>query len=302
MKTAILIPCYNEALTISKVVADFRKVLPDSVIYVYDNNSTDGTAEIALQSGAVVCREIMQGKGNVIRKMFADIEADIYILIDGDGTYHVPSVCLMIDLLKRNNYDMVVGHRKETMATAYRFGHRFGNKTLTALVRFIFGSLIQDMLSGYRVMTRRFVKTFPAHSSGFEIETELTVYALEMRLGVAEIESPYDSRPTGSSSKLRTYRDGFLILTTIINLVRDQKPFFFFTLLAFMLFLISVILAVPIFNEYLLTGLVPRLPTALLSVGLSLSGTVAFFAGIILDSVSRGRREAKRLNFLSIAR
>jgi len=299
LKIAVLIPCYNEALTIAGVVKDFRLALPEAEIYVYDNNSSDGTAEIALSAGAIVRIESAQGKGNVIRKMFSDVEADLFILVDGDGTYDVPSVALMIEVLRNNNDDMVVCRRIETHNNSYRFGHKFGNKILTSLVRFSFGRPISDMLSGYRVLTRRFVKTFPAHSRGFEIETELTIAALEMRLGFTEIGAPYNPRPLGSSSKLRTYRDGFLILGTIINLIRDQKPFLFFSLVAALCFLLSFTLAIPVIDEYIQTGLVPRLPTALLSVALSLSGLLTFMAGIIVDSISRGRREVKRLHFLS---
>lgn len=300
MDIAVLIPCYNEAATIEGVIVAFRRELPDATVYVYDNNSTDETAARAEQAGAVVCSESLQGKGNVVRRMFADVEADIYILVDGDGTYHAPGAPEMVRTLLDDKLDMVTGKRESTDEAAYRPGHQLGNRVLTGLVARIFGTGVSDMLSGYRVMSRRFVKTFAAHSSGFEIETELTVHALEMRMAMTEVPGPYDSRPEGSQSKLNTYRDGVRILRTIVNLVRDEKPLLFFTSVAMITLLTAIGLAVPIFLEYLETGLVPRFPTAILSTGLALVAMIAFTAGLILDSVVRGRRELKRMHYLAL--
>lgn len=302
MQIAILIPCYNEAASIKSVVHDFRMALPNASIFVYDNNSTDETVPLAEEAGAVVRSEPIQGKGNVVRRMFADIEADIYVLIDGDGTYYVPAVQEMVQTLVDHNLDMVTGKRNKTAVSAYRLGHQQGNRLLTGLVTWAFGAGVSDMLSGYRVMSRRFVKTFPAHASGFEIETELTVHALEMRMLTAEVRAPYYPRPEGSESKLSTYRDGIRILRTIVNLVRDQKPLIFFTSMAAISLFAAISLAAPIFFEYLKTGLVPRFPTAILSMGLTLVTMVAFTAGLILDSVVRGRRELKRMHYLGMER
>lgn len=302
MQIAILIPCYNEAVTIKSVVRDFRMALPNASVFVYDNNSTDKTALLAEEAGGLVRSESVQGKGNVVRRMFADIEADIYVLIDGDGTYDIPAAQRMIQTLVDHNLDMVTGKREMTAMSAYRLGHQEGNRLLTGVVTWIFGAGVSDMLSGYRVMSRRFVKTFPAHSSGFEIETELTVHALDMRMATAEVRGHYYPRPAGSESKLSTYRDGVRILRTIVNLVRDQKPLLFFISISVAALVVAISLATPIFFEYLETGLVPRLPTAILSMGLVLVAMIAFAAGIILDSVARGRRELKRMHYLGVER
>jgi glycosyltransferase involved in cell wall biosynthesis len=302
MQIAVLVPCFNEEATIELVIKDFRDAIPESMICVYDNNSTDQTAIVAEKAGAIVRREMLQGKGNVVRRMFADIEADIYVLVDGDGTYHAPKSIEMVQTLIDNNLDMVSGKRERTEASAYRLGHQQGNRMLTALVGWTFGAGVSDMLSGYRVMSRRFVKTFPAHASGFEIETELTVHALEMRMAIAEVPGPYYPRPEGSESKLSTYRDGARILRTIFNLLRDEKPLLFFASIAAVTLLAAIFLAMPILVEYVETGLVPRFPTAMLSMGLALVAMVAFTAGLILDSVVRGRRELKRMHYLGMER
>lgn len=298
-RIAVLVPCYNEAVTIAAVVEDFRKALPRATIYVYDNNSTDGTAEVAARAGAVVRREKRQGKGAVVRRMFADIEADIYLMVDGDGTYDAASARLLVDRLREGPYDLVNGARVESAQAAYRPGHRFGNKMLTGLVTFIFGSASRDMLSGYKAMSRRFVKSFPALSTGFEIETELLVHALELGISADEVDTPYRERPPGSTSKLRTIHDGMRILRLITRMVKEERPLLFFSILAATLALLSVALATPILLDYLSTGLVPRLPTAVLAVGLMLSGVISLFAGLILDTVTRGRRETKRLRYLA---
>jgi glycosyltransferase involved in cell wall biosynthesis len=301
MKIAVLIPCYNEEKAIPSVVRDFRAALPDADIYVYDNNSKDRTVELAREAGAFVRCEPLQGKGNVVRRMFADIEADIYIMVDGDGTYDAPSAIRMIDRLLSGHLDMVVGSRLQTDAeNAFRAGHHFGNKLLTGTVSRIFGDRFDDMLSGYRVFSRRFVKSFPAVSAGFETETELAVHALSLRLPVAEIETPYGARPEGSVSKLNTYRDGIRISWMILQLFREERPMAFFTLLFGAFLLISVGLGVPVVIDFMETGLVPRLPTALLSTGIMLLAFLSLVAGFVLDNVTRGRRELKRLAYLAI--
>lgn len=302
MQIAVLIPCHDEAATVGSVIRDFRAALPEAVIYVYDNNSSDATAALAEEAGAVVRRETLQGKGNVVRRMFGDIEADVYVLVDGDDTYHAAGVPEMVRMLVDDNLDMVTGKRESTDQAAYRPGHQLGNRVLTGLVARIFGTGVSDMLSGYRVMSRRFVKTFAAHSTGFEIETELTVHALEMRMAMAEVPGPYKSRPEGSESKLNTYRDGVMILRTIVNMVRDERPLLFFGSAAVVTLLLAIGLAGPVFIEYLETGLVPRFPTAILSTGLVLVAIIAFTAGLILDSVVRGRRELKRMHYLGMQR
>lgn len=301
-RTAVLIPCYNEEASIWKVVADFRAALPDATVYVYDNNSGDRTAEIAQEAGAVIRNETLPGKGNVVRRMFADIDADIYVLVDGDDTYHAPSALEMIEQLIDQELDMVNGARVDEVKEAYRPGHRLGNLVLTRLVASIFGNRFTDMLSGYRVFSRRFVKSFPALSSGFEIETELTVHALELRMPVAEVETPYGNRPEGSTSKLHTVADGLRILRTIAALIKEERPLLFFSLVAALLAILSVVLAIPIFREYFETGLVPRFPTAILCSALGLLACLSFYAGLILDTVTTGRRELKRLVYLQLAR
>lgn len=297
---AVMVPCLNEEAAIGKVVADFRRALPDAMIFVYDNGSTDRTVEVAHAAGAIVRSEPLKGKGNVMRRMFADIEADIYVLVDGDDTYHAPSVNELIQLLVGNSLDMVNGAREEKHEDAYRRGHRFGNWLLTSLVAWFFGARFKDMLSGYRIMSRRFVKSFPALASGFEIETELTVHALQLRLPIAEKPTPYRERPPASASKLRTIPDGIRIVRLIARLVREERPLEFFSSVAAALAIIAVILAFPVIAEYLHTGLVPRLPTAVLSTGLILLGFLSFSCGLILATVTRGRIEAKRLQYLGI--
>jgi glycosyltransferase involved in cell wall biosynthesis len=297
---AVLIPCYNEEAAIAKVIADFKHTLPQAAIYVYDNNSKDRTVDVAKQAGAIVRTETLQGKGNVVRRMFADIEADIYVLVDGDATYDAPSAPKMIQMLRDQSLDMVNGSRVTDIEKAYRPGHRFGNWLLTGMVSWIFGSRFSDMLSGYRIMSRRYVKSFPALSAGFETETELTVHALELRMPIAEVATPYKDRPEGSVSKLSTFKDGFRILWTILVLVKEERPMQFFSLLALFFAAISTALIVPIFVEFLQTGLVPRLPTAVLSMGLMILGFLSITCGLILDTVTRGRREMKRMRYLNI--
>ncbi len=299
-KIAVMIPCYNEEVTIGGVIAEFRAALPNATIYVYDNNSRDRTVAVAREAGAVVGRETLQGKGNVIRRMFADIEADVYVLVDGDATYHAPSAPEMVSLMLAERLDMVNGTRVSDIEAAYRPGHRFGNLLLTGIVRTIFGDRIKDMLSGYRVFSRRFVKTFPALSGGFETETEFTVHALELSMPIGEVETPYRERPPGSASKLNTVRDGFRILFTIVRLVKEERPLQFFSVSGVVLALLAVLLAVPLLAEFSRTGLVPRLPTAVLATGLVGLAFLSFTCGLILDSVSRGRTEVKRLAYLSV--
>jgi glycosyltransferase involved in cell wall biosynthesis len=299
-RIGVLIPCYNEEIAISHVVRDFKAALPEAIIYVYDNNSNDRTKEVATELGAVVRAEPLQGKGNVVRRMFADIEADVYVLVDGDNTYHAASAPAMVKTLIENQLDMVNGKRVSAVQAAYRRGHRFGNAMLTTLVSYIFGKRFTDMLSGYRVFSRRFVKSFPALSSGFEIETELTVHALELRMPTAEIDTPYVDRPEGSVSKLHTYRDGWRILTTILILVKEERPLQFFGSVAGLLISLALALSIPLFTNYIETGLVPRFPTAILATGMVLLGFLSLIAGLILDTVTVGRREAKRMRYLQI--
>ena len=297
---AVLVPCYNEEKSIAKVVADFRAVLPGATIFVFDNNSTDRTVEVARAAGAEVFTEPHQGKGHVVRRMFTDVEADIYVLVDGDATYDAPSAPKMVDLLLRERLDMVVGTRVDREVAAYRKGHRTGNWLLTTFVAQVFGRAFTDMLSGYRVFSRRFVKSFPVLSGGFEIETELTVHALELGLPVAEVPTPYYARVSGSASKLNTWRDGFRILRTIFKLYRAEQPLRFFGTIGAMLALIAVGLAIPVLVTYFETGLVPRLPTAILSMGLMVLAFLCVAAGLILDTVTRGRRETKLFAYLAL--
>lgn len=299
-RIAVLIPCYNEAEAISSVVRDFAAALPEASIYVYDNNSSDATREQARQAGAIVRSETFQGKGNVVRRMFADVEAEVYVLVDGDGTYDAPSARRMVDLLLEESLDMVNGARVPVASSAFRPGHLFGNRLLTGTVAVIFGDRLKDMLSGYRVMSRRFIKSFPALASGFETETELTVHALELRLPIAEVQTPYRDRPSGSQSKLRTFRDGWRILRTIFFLVKEERPLQFFSTVALALAIASIVLGWPLVVEFIQTGLVPRLPTAVLATGLMLLAAVSFVAAMILDTVTVGRRELKRLHYLSL--
>jgi glycosyltransferase involved in cell wall biosynthesis len=297
-RLAVLVPCFNEEVAIAKVVADFRSALPEAAIYVYDNNSTDRTAEVARAAGALVRREMHQGKGNVVRRMFADVDADIYVLVDGDATYDAASARAMIARLVEDRLDMVVAARVEKDEAAYRPGHRTGNRLLTRFFASAFGATFTDILSGYRVFSRRFVKSFPVLSRGFEIETELAVHALELELAVAEVATPYYARPAGSASKLSTWRDGLRILATIAGLFRSERPLAFFSAIGVVLALVSVVLAIPIFVTYLQQGVVPRLPTAVLSTGLMLLAFLSIVAGLVLDTVTRGRREMKLIAYL----
>jgi len=298
-RIVVLVPCYNEEAAIARVVADFRACLPDAVVYVYDNNSTDRTVEVARAAGAVVRREPRQGKGHVVRRMFADVEADVYVLVDGDATYDAPSARAMIARLVEGGLDMVVGARRDQEEAAYRPGHRVGNRMLTGFVARVFGAPFVDMLSGYRVFSRRFVKSFPVLSSGFEIETELTIHALNLELPVAEIETPYFARPPGSVSKLSTWRDGLRILANIVRLYRAERPLPFFGWIGAALAAVSIVLAIPIFITYVERGVVPRFPTALLSTGLMILAWLAVACGLVLDTVTRGRREMKMLAYLA---
>ncbi|HET6183899.1 MAG TPA: glycosyltransferase family 2 protein [Acetobacteraceae bacterium] len=297
---AVLIPCHNEEVAIGRVVADMRAALPTATIYVYDNNSTDRTVEVARAAGAVVRREILQGKGNVVRRMFADVDADVYVLVDGDDTYDAAVAPLMVSTLLEGDYDMVNGAREAAVEAAYRPGHRFGNVVLTRIVTSIFGNRISDILSGYRVFSRRFVKSFPALSVGFETETEFTVHALELKMPIAEVRTAYRDRPAGSASKLRTFTDGIRILRTILVLIKEERPLQFFALTGFVLLVAAVALGLPVVVEFARTGLVPRLPTAVLASGLVILSWLSLVCGLILDSVARGRKEIKRLAYLAI--
>jgi glycosyltransferase involved in cell wall biosynthesis len=298
-RIAVLIPCYNEEAAIATVVGDFRNAVPEADIYVYDNNSRDRTVEIARAAGAIVRSETLQGKGRVVRRMFAEVEADIYILVDGDATYDAPSARAMAARIVTDRLDMVVGARVDQEEAAYRRGHRFGNRILTAFVADVFGKTFTDILSGYRAFSRRFVKSFPALSGGFEIETELTVHALELELPVAEIETPYYARPEGSHSKLNTWRDGVRILSTIVKLYRSERPLGFFSAIGISMAIMSVGFAIPIVITYLREGIVPRLPTAVLSTGLMIIAALAITCGLVLDTVTRGRREIELLAYLA---
>jgi len=295
---AVLIPCYNEVGTIARVIGDFRQILPDATIYVYDNNSTDGTAATAEAAGAIVRREARQGKGYVVRRMFADIEADIYLLVDGDATYEAAAAPKIIETMIAGPFDKVNGARIPAQKSAFRAGHVLGNAMLTGLVARIFGARSRDMLSGYKALSRRFVKTFPSISSGFEIETELLVHALELDIPMAEVDTIYYERPAGSVSKLSTFRDGFRILWLILHLIRDLMPLQFFSGLACLLAILSIGLGIPVITEFLEIGSVPRLPTAVMALGLMILAFLSLFAGLILDSVARGRREMKLMAYL----
>ena len=299
LRIAVLVPCFNEQAAVATVVADFRKAVPTAEIFVYDNNSTDRTVEVASAAGAIVRSERRQGKGHVVRRMFADIDADIYVLVDGDATYDAPSAPRMIDTLLDGHLDMVVGLRVDQSAAAYRPGHRAGNWMLTRFLAVVFGQDFKDILSGYRVFSRRFVKSFPVLSDGFEIETELSVHALELALPVAEIATPYYARPDGSFSKLNTWRDGFRILGTILKLYRSEKPLRFFTVIGVFLMAVSMVLAIPVIVTYVEEGVVPRLPTAVLSTGLMIVAMLSVSSGLVLDTVTRGRRKVKLLAYLS---
>jgi glycosyltransferase involved in cell wall biosynthesis len=297
-RIAVLVPCFNEEASIASVVADFRAALPTAKVYVYDNNSSDRTFDIAALAGAIVRRETHQGKGNVVRRMFADVEADIYVLVDGDATYDAPSARAMIARLIEDRLDMVVAARIAKDQAAYRLGHRTGNRLLTAFFASVFKAKFTDILSGYRIFSRRFVKSLPVLSRGFEIETEFAVHALELELEVAEFPTPYYARAHGSSSKLHTWRDGFRIVSTIVGLYRSERPLAFFSILGGALAIVSITLAMPIFVTYVQEGVVPRIPTAILSTGLMLLAFVSIVAGLVLDTVTRGRREMKLIAYL----
>jgi glycosyltransferase involved in cell wall biosynthesis len=296
---AVILPCYNEEAAIAQTVAGFRAALPDAAIYVYDNNSADRTVEVARSAGAIVRTERMQGKGNVVRRMFADVDADIYVMADGDATYDATAAPAMIAKMLGEGLDMVVGTRIHKAADAYRRGHVLGNRAMTGLLARLFGRSFTDIFSGYRVFSRRFVKSFPVLSAGFEIETEISVHALELKMPVGEVETRYLARPEGSASKLSTYRDGARIARTILTLYRIEKPILFFGIVALALSALAVLLAVPLVMTYMETGLVPRFPTAILATGLVILAALSSFAGLILDTVVRGRREMRRLAYLA---
>ena len=295
----MLLPCYNEEAAIAATVAGFKAALPGATVYVYDNNSRDKTREVAAKAGAVVRTERQQGKGNVVRRMFADVDADIYLMADGDLTYDPKAAPAMVDLLLAEQLDMIVGTRKHEEKDAYRGGHVLGNKLFTGILSGLFGRSFTDIFSGYRVFSRRFVKSFPVLSSGFEIETEISVHALELRMPVGEVETAYAARPEGSESKLSTYRDGWRILKTILVLYRVERPTLFYGAIGAFLVGLAVVLAIPLVITYLNTGLVPRFPTAILVTGMTVIAVLCFFAGLILDTVTRGRREVRRLAYLS---
>jgi glycosyltransferase involved in cell wall biosynthesis len=300
MKVAVLIPCYNEEAAIATVVGEFRAALPGATIYVYDNNSRDQTAACAAAAGAVVRRESRQGKGNVVRRMFADIEADIYVLVDGDDTYDAGAAPRMIQQMLADGADLLTARRIHSHADAYRRGHLVGNRMLTGLTSALFRVRLSDMLSGYRVFSRRFVKSFPFTAEGFAIETELTVHAVRLMMPMSEMETRYKERAVGSVSKLNTWRDGLRILGTIAYLVREERPLVFFTAIFALLALASVVAGTPVVTDYLATGQVPRLPTAVLATGLMVLAFLSMVCGLILDTVTRGRWEAKRMAYLAI--
>ena len=299
-RIAVILPCYNEEAAIGQTVRAFREALPVAQVYVYDNNSRDGTRAVAERAGAVVRTERMQGKGHVVRRMFAEIDADVYVMADGDATYDASAAPLMVSRLLDEQLDMVVGARASEVDAAYRRGHRLGNAMLTGILARMFGRSFSDILSGYRVFSRRFVKSFPVLSEGFEIETEISVHALELRMPVAELTTAYGARPEGSASKLSTYRDGWRILKTMLNLYRLERPIAFFGAIGGALIALAVLLAIPLFITFFKTGLVPRVPTAVLCTGLVLLACLSAVCGLILDTVTRGRREMKRLAYLSL--
>ncbi|KQZ65201.1 glycosyl transferase [Sphingopyxis sp. Root1497] len=300
IRVAVLLPCYNEGLVLRTVIERFRAALPDATIYVYDNNSRDDSVAVAQSAGAVVRSEKRQGKGFVVRRMFADIDADIYIMCDADETYDASAVSSLVAELVDNGLDMVVGTRVDTSGTAYRPAHRFGNWMLTSLVRTMFGGGFSDMLSGYRIFSRRFVKSFPLMSQGFEIETELTIHALQLAMPVAEMPTRFKDRIEGSESKLQTVSDGFRILWTIVTLLKQERPFFLFGIVALAMMTASLIFGYPVIAEYMRSGTVPRLPTAILATGTMILGFLSLFSGLILDTVTRGRKEAKLLRYLEL--
>jgi glycosyltransferase involved in cell wall biosynthesis len=300
VKIAVLVPCYNEEAAIATVVRDFRAALPGAEIYVYDNNSKDQTVARARQAGAVVRSEMRQGKGNVVRRMFADIEADIYVLVDGDDTYDAGAAQRMVTQMIGEGADLLTARRIHTDAAAYRPGHVFGNRMLTGLTSLLFNVHLSDMLSGYRVFSRRFVKSFPFTAEGFAIETELTVHAVRLMMPLSEMDTRYKERPVGSVSKLNTWRDGFRILMAISYLVREERPLVFFSTIALLFAAVSLLIGAPVVSDYLVTGQVPRLPTAVLATGLMVIAFLSLTCGLILDTVTRGRWEAKRMAYLAI--
>ena len=298
-RIAVLLPCFNEEAAIAEVITGFRASLPGAAIYVYDNNSRDATVERARAAGAIVRCERMQGKGHVVRRMFADVDADIYVMADGDLTYDPKAAPAMVEQLVAEQLDMVVGTRQHEAKAAYRGGHVLGNRLFTSLLSRLFGRSFSDIFSGYRVFSRRFVKSFPVLSEGFEIETEMSVHALELRMPVGEVVTAYGSRPEGSESKLSTFRDGWRILRTILTLYRVEKPVLFYGAIGAVLLVAALLLSVPLVVTYLDTGLVPRFPTAILVTGMVIVAVLCFFAGLILDTVTRGRREMRRLAYLA---
>ena len=299
-RIAVILPCYNEQATIAKTVRDFKAALPAASVYVYDNNSKDRTADLAREAGAIVRTEMRQGKGNVMRRMFADVEADIYVLADGDDTYDASQAPALIAKLTNEELDLVTGRRVHTQAAAYRAGHVWGNKMLTGLTAMMFNVKLKDMLSGYRIMSRRFVKSFPFTATGFAIETELTVHAVRLLMPMAEVDTAYKERPEGSASKLNTYRDGFRILFAIAKLIREERPLFFFSAIAAILAGVALILGWQLAVYFIAHGTVPRLPTALLATGLVIIAFLSLMSGLILDTVTRGRWEAKRMAYLAL--
>ena len=298
-RIAVLLPCYNEEAAIVRTIEGFQAALPGAAIFVYDNNSRDRTVELALAAGVEVRTERMQGKGNVVRRMFADIDADIYLMADGDLTYDPAAAPAMVKLLIDDGLDMVVGTRLHDASDAYRGGHVLGNRIFTGLLSRLFGRSFSDIFSGYRVFSRRFVKSFPVLSEGFEIETEISVHALELRMPVGEVETAYGARPEGSESKLSTFRDGWRILRTIATLYRIERPVLFYGSIGGLLLIAAILLSIPLVLTYLNTGLVPRFPTAILVTGMTIIAVLCFFAGLILDTVTRGRREMRRLAYLA---
>lgn len=300
-KVAVIIPCYNEESAIEKVVIDYKASLPSSDIYVFDNNSSDNTAEKAILAGATVYHVGYKGKGNVVRRMFADVDADIYVMVDGDDTYEAAAAPEMINRLLNDNLDMVVGTRVENGdEKTYRPGHRMGNKLLTGTVSAIFKGTFSDMLSGYRVFSRRYAKSFPCHSHGFEIETELTIHALELRMRIGEVSTKYGERPEGSVSKLSTYRDGIKILKTIIQLYAYERPLFFYSLIALFFAIVSLAIGTPVITEFIDTGLVPKFPSVVAAASIMIMAMLSIVCGVISHLVTISRRESKYLTYLSI--
>lgn len=298
---ALIVPCYNEALTIKKVIDDFKQAIPKLFVVICDNNSTDQTTEVARKAGAMVLYEPLKGKGNAVRRLFRDVQADIYIMVDGDDTYNPKDIQNMLSTLQEEHLDMVVGLRQATQKSAYPMNHSWGNWLFNWVLRFFFKSKFKDIFSGYRVFSRRFVKSFPAITSGFDIETELCVHTLDLNLPTKEIPTSYQSRPEGSVSKLKTWSDGFLILRRMIFLFKELRPFLFFGIIFLVLTSLAIFLSTPVMVTYLETGLVPRLPTALLCSSLMLLGFLSLTCGIILESIKHSRREMKRLHYLYLS-